>query len=186
MLSWRPGLTTLSIRQAGWPSSPTLQKSPARQSRFIARMREHRVDGILLTPAEDTSPEVVDGLRRQGVPVVQMLGASEDKARTTSAPTFGSARPWPPNTSSAWGTTIALSEARVECRRQGTVRRPFAKPCRGSDCRSARSSIACRRAKKARLQSASCSRKNRTRRPQCFATMTSVRWSHAGPASTSA
>jgi LacI family transcriptional regulator len=36
-------------------------------------MREHRVDGILLTPAEGTSPEVVEGLRRQGVPVVQML-----------------------------------------------------------------------------------------------------------------
>ena len=63
-----------ALDQAGWVAFVAdTAESPARQSRFIARMREHRVDGILLTPAEDTSPEVVDGLRRQGVPVVQML-----------------------------------------------------------------------------------------------------------------
>jgi LacI family transcriptional regulator len=63
-----------ALDQAGWVAFvANTAESPARQSRFIARMREHRVDGILLTPAEDTSPEVVDGLRRQGVPVVQML-----------------------------------------------------------------------------------------------------------------
>ncbi len=63
-----------ALDRAGWVAFvANTAESPARQSRFIARMREHRVDGILLTPAEGTSPEVVDGLRRQGVPVVQML-----------------------------------------------------------------------------------------------------------------
>ena len=36
-------------------------------------MREHQVDGILLTPAEGTAADVVDELKRNGVPVVQML-----------------------------------------------------------------------------------------------------------------
>ncbi len=48
-------------------------ESPERQSRFIARMREHRVDGILLAPAEGTSPSSISELGRQGLPVVQML-----------------------------------------------------------------------------------------------------------------
>jgi LacI family transcriptional regulator len=63
-----------ALDQAGWVAFvANTAESPARQSRFIARMREHRVDGILLTPAEGTSADVVNGLRRQGVPVVQML-----------------------------------------------------------------------------------------------------------------
>jgi LacI family transcriptional regulator len=48
-------------------------ESPSRQDRFIARMREQRVDGILLAPAEGTHPRVVDDLARHGMPVVQML-----------------------------------------------------------------------------------------------------------------
>ena len=36
-------------------------------------MREHRVDGLLLAPAEGTDPAIIDDLRRSGLPVVQML-----------------------------------------------------------------------------------------------------------------
>ena len=48
-------------------------ESPARQDRFIARMREHRVDGLLLAPAEGSDPGLVDEFRRSGLHVVQML-----------------------------------------------------------------------------------------------------------------
>ena len=63
-----------ALDQAGWVAFvANTAESPTRQSRFIARMREHRVDGILLAPAEGTSAEVVDELSRNGIPVVQML-----------------------------------------------------------------------------------------------------------------
>ena len=40
-----------ALDQAGWVAFvANTAESPARQSRFIARMREHRVDGILLAP----------------------------------------------------------------------------------------------------------------------------------------
>jgi LacI family transcriptional regulator len=48
-------------------------ESPSRQDRFIARMREHRVDGLLLSPAEGTDPDLVDRVSRMGTPVVQIL-----------------------------------------------------------------------------------------------------------------
>ena len=63
-----------ALDQAGWVAFvANTAESPARQARFIARMREHRVDGILLAPAEGTGAEVVDALKRERVPVVQML-----------------------------------------------------------------------------------------------------------------
>ncbi len=63
-----------ALDQAGWVAFvANTSESPERQSRFIARMREHRVDGILLAPAEGTSPSSINELRRQGLPVVQML-----------------------------------------------------------------------------------------------------------------
>ncbi len=63
-----------ALDQAGWVAFvANTSESPERQSRFIARMREHRVDGILLAPAEGTSPSSINELGRQGLPVVQML-----------------------------------------------------------------------------------------------------------------
>jgi len=63
-----------ALDRAGWVAFlANTAESPSRQERFIARMREHRVDGILLAPAEGTSPRTIDQLRRQGVPVVQIL-----------------------------------------------------------------------------------------------------------------
>jgi LacI family transcriptional regulator len=63
-----------ALDQAGWVAFvANTAESPERQARFIARIREHRVDGILLAPAEGTAPGAIDELRRQGLPVVQML-----------------------------------------------------------------------------------------------------------------
>ena len=63
-----------ALDQAGWVAFvANTAESPTRQSRFIARMREHRVDGILLAPAEGTLADVADELKRNSIPVVQML-----------------------------------------------------------------------------------------------------------------
>jgi len=62
------------LDSAGWVAFlANTAESSARQDRFIARMREQRVDGILLAPAEGTNPHIVDELKRHGLPVVQML-----------------------------------------------------------------------------------------------------------------
>ena len=59
---------------AGWVAFlANTAESPARQGRFIARMREQRVDGILLAPAEGSSSRLIADLRQHGLPVVQML-----------------------------------------------------------------------------------------------------------------
>ncbi len=63
-----------TLDQAGWVAFvANTGESPERQARFIARMQEHRVDGVLLAPAEGTRPEAFDALIRGGLPVVQML-----------------------------------------------------------------------------------------------------------------
>jgi LacI family transcriptional regulator len=63
-----------ALDRAGWVAFlANTAESPARQERFIARMREQKVDGILLAPAEGTSSRTIEQLRRQGVPVVEVL-----------------------------------------------------------------------------------------------------------------
>ena len=63
-----------ALDRAGWVAFvANTSESPDRQSRFIARMREQRVDGILLAPAEGTPASSIDELRRHGLPVVQIL-----------------------------------------------------------------------------------------------------------------
>jgi LacI family transcriptional regulator len=63
-----------ALDRAGWVAFlANTGESPARQDRFIERMREHRVDGLLLSPAEGTNPEVVERLRNFGMPLVQVL-----------------------------------------------------------------------------------------------------------------
>ncbi|QTP53527.1 LacI family DNA-binding transcriptional regulator [Billgrantia sulfidoxydans] len=49
------------------------EDSPERQQRFLERMREHRVDGILLCPAEGTDPSLVATLEAWKLPCVQVL-----------------------------------------------------------------------------------------------------------------
>jgi LacI family transcriptional regulator len=63
-----------ALDRAGWVAFlANTGESPARQDRFIERMREHRVDGLLLSPAEGTDPDLVERLRSFGIPVVQVL-----------------------------------------------------------------------------------------------------------------
>ncbi len=62
------------LDRAGWVAFlANTAESPVRQDRFIERMREQRVDGLLISPAEGTDPEVIERLHRAGVPVVQVL-----------------------------------------------------------------------------------------------------------------
>ena len=57
------------LDQAGWVAFvANTAESPERQSRFIARMQEHRVDGILLAPAEGTAADADRRARRAGPP----------------------------------------------------------------------------------------------------------------------
>lgn len=49
------------------------EDSAMRQQRFLERMREHRVDGILLCPAEGTDPGLFDTLHDWKLPCVQVL-----------------------------------------------------------------------------------------------------------------
>ncbi|MBP2312675.1 LacI family DNA-binding transcriptional regulator [Azospirillum soli] len=46
---------------------------PERQDRFLQRMREHNVDGVILCPAGGTQPDLLDRLRRWQLPCVQAL-----------------------------------------------------------------------------------------------------------------
>jgi LacI family transcriptional regulator len=63
-----------ALDRAGWVAFlANTAESPARQDRFIERMREQRVDGLLLSPAEGTEADTVERLRRHGMPVVQVL-----------------------------------------------------------------------------------------------------------------
>jgi LacI family transcriptional regulator len=62
------------LDQAGWVAFlANTTESPERQSRFLARMQEHRVDGLLLVPAEGSPPEAIDALALKGLAVVQIL-----------------------------------------------------------------------------------------------------------------
>jgi len=49
------------------------EDSPQRQLRFLERMREHRVDGLLLCPAEGTDPTLIETLGEWNMPCVQVL-----------------------------------------------------------------------------------------------------------------
>lgn len=44
-----------------------------RQNLFLTRMREHGVDGLILCPVERTPVSAIEGLVRQGMPLVQLL-----------------------------------------------------------------------------------------------------------------
>ena len=48
-------------------------ESPERQDRFLQRMREHNVDGVILCPAAGSRPDLLDRLRQWRLPCVQAL-----------------------------------------------------------------------------------------------------------------
>jgi len=63
-----------ALDRAGWVGFlANTAESPVRQDRFVERMCEHRVDGLLLCPAEGTKVDLIERLHRFGLPVVQIL-----------------------------------------------------------------------------------------------------------------
>ncbi|KAA0682236.1 LacI family DNA-binding transcriptional regulator [Roseomonas genomospecies 6] len=48
-------------------------ESPERQDRFLQRMREHNVDGVIVCPTAGTPPDLLERLRRWQLPCVQAL-----------------------------------------------------------------------------------------------------------------
>ncbi len=48
-------------------------ESPERQDRFLQRMREHNVDGVILCPTAGTQPDLLDRLHQWQLPFVQAL-----------------------------------------------------------------------------------------------------------------
>jgi LacI family transcriptional regulator, galactose operon repressor len=67
------GIDTVMDR-SGWIAFiANSSESPERQDRFIQRMREQNADGIILTAAEGTKPEIISRLRTWRLPCVQAL-----------------------------------------------------------------------------------------------------------------
>ena len=56
-------------------------EQPERQDRFLQRMREHNVDGVILCPAAGTQAELLDRLDRWRLPCVQALRFVSDQGR---------------------------------------------------------------------------------------------------------
>ena len=78
-----------TLDRAGWVAFlANTAESPARQDRFIARMREHRVDGLLLAPAEGTDPAIVDELRRTAFRSCRCCAASASANADQVGPDF--------------------------------------------------------------------------------------------------
>lgn len=48
-------------------------ETPARQDRFLERMREHSVDGVIICPAAGTLPDLIRRLNAWGIPCVQAM-----------------------------------------------------------------------------------------------------------------
>ncbi|MFC0337871.1 transcriptional regulator, LacI family [Kushneria avicenniae] len=46
---------------------------PARQARLVTRLREQRIDALLLCPAENTSSSLLDTLDRCGLPCIEVM-----------------------------------------------------------------------------------------------------------------
>ncbi|WP_191237248.1 LacI family DNA-binding transcriptional regulator [Cobetia marina] len=63
-----------ALHQEGYVSFlANSEDSPERQQRFIERMREHRVDGLLLCPAEHSDPNLIHQLADWGMPCIQVM-----------------------------------------------------------------------------------------------------------------
>ena len=78
-----------ALDRAGWVAFlANAGESPARQDRFIERMREQRVDGLLLCPAEGTLPDAIQRLRQVGLPCVQMLRHVDGGMRDYVSPDY--------------------------------------------------------------------------------------------------
>jgi len=63
-------------------------ENPRRQERFLDRMREHNVDGVIICPATGTSADLIRRLRNWGVPCVQAMRHVLAKEADFVAPDF--------------------------------------------------------------------------------------------------
>jgi LacI family transcriptional regulator len=73
----------------GWISFlANSSESPERQARFIQRIREQNADGIILTAAEGTEPEIVSQLRAWRIPFVQALRRIGDESGDYVGPDY--------------------------------------------------------------------------------------------------
>jgi LacI family transcriptional regulator len=67
------GIDTVMDRNGWIAFLANSSESPERQERFIQRIREQNADGIILTAAEGTEPDIVSRLRAWRIPFVQAL-----------------------------------------------------------------------------------------------------------------
>ena len=64
------------------------KERPERQDRFLRRIREQGVDGIILSAAEGSTAALADQLRRWRLPFIQILRAIDDTIGDFVAPDF--------------------------------------------------------------------------------------------------
>lgn len=67
------GIDTVMDRNGWIAFLANSSESPERQARFIQRIREQNADGIILTAAEGTEPEIIQRLLAWRIPFVQAL-----------------------------------------------------------------------------------------------------------------
>jgi LacI family transcriptional regulator len=82
------GIDTV-MDQNGWITFlANSSESPERQARFIQRIREQNADGIILTAAEGTEPEIAAQLRAWRIPFVQALRRIGDESADYVGPDY--------------------------------------------------------------------------------------------------
>jgi len=82
------GIDTVMDRNGWIAFLANSSESPERQARFIQRIREQNVDGIILTAAEGTEPEIVSRLHAWRMPFVQALRRIGDAAGDYVGPDY--------------------------------------------------------------------------------------------------
>jgi len=82
------GIDTVMDRNGWIAFLANSSESPERQARFIQRIREQNVDGIILTAAEGTEPEIIARLHSWRIPCVQALRRIGDGAGDYVGPDY--------------------------------------------------------------------------------------------------
>jgi LacI family transcriptional regulator len=82
------GIDTVMDRNGWIAFLANSSESPERQARFIQRIREQNADGIILTAAEGTEPEIISRLKHWRIPFVQALRRVGDEAGDYVGPDY--------------------------------------------------------------------------------------------------
>jgi LacI family transcriptional regulator len=82
------GIDTVMDRNGWITFLANSSESPERQGRFIQRIREQNADGIILTAAEGTDPEIISRLHAWRIPFVQALRRISDAAGDYVGPDY--------------------------------------------------------------------------------------------------